>query len=342
MAANLETTYLGLRLPHPVVASAGPLTHDLDGFRRFEDAGVAAIVMHSHFEEQITRESHLTHHYLEVGADSFGEALSYVPRLETLGTGPDGYLELLASAKQAVSVPVIGSLNGTTPGGWRQFATRIERAGADALELNLYHVPSDPTVSGAEVEARYVDAVREVAAAISIPLAVKISPFFSSPAHMARQFAEAGAAGLVLFNRFYQPDIDLDQLEVVPRLVLSQNTEMRLPMRWVAILFGRVNADLAITSGVHNAEDVLKGVLVGANVTMMTSEFLQHGLGRVSPILDAMRAWMEEREFESVGQMRGSLSHLHTASPEAFERANYLSTLHSWRPDTSLGHLGAG
>jgi dihydroorotate dehydrogenase (fumarate) len=338
MGPSLETTYLGLRLAHPVVASAGPLTHDLDGFRRLEDAGVSAIVMHSLFEEQITRDSLRTHHYLESGSHAYGESLTYAPEFEDYGTGPDRYLDLLAAAKDAVSVPILGSLNGITPGGWRQFAAKIGQAGADALELNLYHVPADPATSGADLEAAYLDAVREVAAAVSIPVAVKLSPFFTSPAHMARQFAAAGAAGLVLFNRFYQPDIDLDELQVVPRLVLSQNTELRLPLRWTAILFGRVDADLAITSGVHAAEDVLKGILVGANVTMMTSELLQHGLGRVAHILEAVRLWMEEREFASVGQMRGSLSHLHTASPAAFERANYLSTLQSWRPDTSLGH----
>ncbi|MEX2581255.1 MAG: dihydroorotate dehydrogenase-like protein [Verrucomicrobiales bacterium] len=333
MTPNLETTYLGLSLAHPVVASAGPWTHEADGFRRLEEAGVSAIVMHSLFEEEITRQSLLTHHFIEYGAESFGESLSYLPELEDYGTGPDRYLELLAAGKAAVSVPVIGSLNGTTPGGWRQFARQIEEAGADALELNLYHVPTDPELSGADLEARYLDDVREVAAAIRIPLAVKLSPFLTAPVHLARQFVEAGASGLVLFNRFYQPDIDLEELQVVPKLVLSRPEELRLPLRWAAILFGRVEADLAITSGVHNAEDVLKGMLAGGSVTMMTSELLRSGPGVVSPLLDAMREWMTERDYESVAQMRGALSHRHTESPEGFERANYLATLHSWSPD---------
>jgi len=232
MTPNLETTWLGLPLSHPVVALAGPLTHELDNFRRLGDAGVAAIVMHSLFEEQITRDSHLVHHYQEYGTDSFGEALSYVPELEDYGTGSDTYLSLISAAKEAVSVPIIASLNGTTPGGWRKFAHEMERAGADALELNLYHLPTDPDVPGSQVEALYLGVVREVVEGLKIPLAVKLSPFLTAPAHMAGEFASAGAKGLVLFNRFYQPDIDLDELQAVPRLVLSTHTEMRLPLRW--------------------------------------------------------------------------------------------------------------
>ncbi len=339
MNPNLESDYLGLRLAHPVVASAGPWTRDREGFRRLADAGVSAIVMHSLFEEEIVQAGRLTDHYLEYGADSFGESLSYLPELEDYGTGPERYLRLLADAKSAVSIPVIGSLNGTTAGGWRRFARRIEEAGADALELNLYHVPTDPSTSGAELEERYLDAVRTVADSVSIPLAVKLSPFLTAPAHMAGRLAEAGAAGLVLFNRFYQPDIDLDALSVVPKLVLSRSEELRLPLRWTAILSGRVGADLAISSGVHAADDVLKGVLAGASVTMITSELLRSGPGCIAPMLDGVRHWMSEREYESVAQMRGSLSHRHNESPEAFERANYLATLHSWRPEPDLGHL---
>ena len=339
MKPNLETTWLGLPLAHPLVASAGPLTHELDNFRRLEDAGVSAIVMHSLFEEQITHDSHRLNHYQEFGAESFGEALSYLPELEDYGTGPETYLALIAAAKSAVAIPVIASLNGSTAGGWRQFAREIERAGADALELNLYRLPTDPEIPGTEVENRYLGVVREIAHLIHIPLAVKLSPFLTAPAHLAAELSEAGARGLVLFNRFYQPDIDLETLTVVPRLVLSTSQEMRLPLRWVAILHERISADLGISSGVHGADDVLKGILAGAHVTMMTSELLQHGLGRVEHILEAVTDWMTEKEYTSVAQMRGSLSHRHSGSPEAFERANYVSTLQSWRPDTSLGRL---
>lgn len=334
MTPRLDTSYLGLPLAHPVVASAGPWTHELQGFRRLEDAGVSAIVMHSLFEEEITHNSRLTHHYIEFGADSFGESLSYLPELDDYGTGPDRYLELLAAGKASVSIPVIGSLNGTTPGGWRQFARQIEQAGADALELNLYNVPTDPSVSGAELESRYLDEVREVADAIRIPLAVKLSPFLTAPAHFAMRLSQTGASGLVLFNRFYQPEIDLEQMKVVPRLALSHAGEMRLPLRWAAILFGRVKADIAVTSGVQTADDVLRSLLAGASVAMMTSELLRRGPGHIAPMLDAMRQWMAEQEYQSVDQLRGALSHQHTESPENFERANYLATLHSWRCET--------
>ncbi|MBU6303553.1 MAG: dihydroorotate dehydrogenase-like protein [Verrucomicrobia bacterium] len=341
MKPQLETSWLGLPLAHPVVASAGPLTHELDNFRRLEDSGVAAIVMHSLFEEQITKESHLVHHYQEHGSGGFAEALSYLPDLEDYGTGPDTYLSLISAAKDAVSIPVIASLNGTTAGGWRRFAREIQQAGADALELNLYHVPTNPEIPGSELEARYLSVVRDVSQGLRLPLAVKLSPFLTAPAHMAAELTQAGARGLVLFNRFYQPDINLDELTVVPRLVLSNHQELRMPLRWVAILYGQIAADLAITSGVHTAEDVIKGILAGAHVTMMTSELLQHGLGRVSHILEAVRGWMAERDYDSVSRMRGSLSQIHCGSPEAFERANYLATLQSWRPDASLGHLGS-
>jgi len=338
MPPALETTYLGLPLAHPIVASAGPWSHGREGLRHIADSGASALVMHSLFEEEITTRSHLADHYLDFGTNSFGEALSYVPALTDYGTGPGQYLELIAAAKSILSIPVIGSLNGTTPGGWRKFARQIEDAGADALELNIYHIATDPSVSGATIETIYTDAVHTVAAEIEIPLAVKISPFLSAPAHMARQLVEAGASGIVLFNRFYQPDFDLDELAATPKLTLSEPGDMRLPLRWTAILFARIAADLAITSGVHSAEDVLKGLLAGASVTMMTSHLLQHGPAALPPMLDAIRSWMEEREYSSVNQLRGSLSHVHSSDPDAFERANYRATLSSYRNDPSLGH----
>jgi len=338
MTPSLETHYLGLTLPHPVVASPGPWTHDLDGFRRLEDGGVSAIVMHSLFEEQVTAESHLIDHYLDYGAESYGESLSYLPDWEDYRAGPDDHFELLGRAREAVDVPVIGSLNGATPGGWGGYAKKMEEAGASALELNLYDLPADPAESAATVEARYLEVVREVRSQTDLPLAVKISPFFTAPAHIAREFVDAGANALVLFNRFYQPDFDLEELAVIPHLELSTGFENRLPLRWVAILCGRIDAEFAITSGVREAEDVIKGIMAGANVVMMTSELLRRGAGRASEIVEEIRDWLAEREYESVEQMRGSMSQQYVEDPKAFERANYIRTLQSWRPDPSLGH----
>lgn len=330
---DLSTSYLGFTLKNPVVPSASPLSESLDLIRRMEDAGAGAIVMHSLFEEQLTRESHRLDHYLDYGTESFAEALSYFPIAENYRVGPDSYLDHIRSAAEACEVPIIGSLNGISSGGWTAYAKQIEEAGAAALELNIYYIPTDPSMTGVEVEDRYLEIVRAVRASVGIPLAVKIGPFFSSVAHMASKLEHAGARGLVLFNRFYQPDLDIEALEVTPHLVLSNSDELRLPLRWLAILSGRVDVDLAITSGVHSCEDVLKSVMAGANVTMMASELLQNGIERITEILGEVERWLVEHEYESLRQMHGSMSQRHVAEPSAFERANYMKVLQSWRPD---------
>ncbi len=327
---DLTTTYLGLHLKNPLVASASPLSKRLDYVRRLEDAGASAVVMYSLFEEQITHESAELDHYLSRGTHSFAEALSYFPDLETYNIGPERYLDHLHNVKSAVKIPVVGSLNGISPGGWVRYAQQIEQAGADALELNIYYLPTDLDLSVAELEETYVNLVKEVRAAVTLPLALKLSPFFTAFPHTARRFVEAGANGLVLFNRFYQPDLDLDTLEVVPNLELSTSAEMRLPLRWIALLSGRIPADFALTSGVHTARDVLKAVMAGANVAMMTSVLLASGINRLSQILAQMQVWMEEHEYTSLAQMRGSMSQRAVAEPAAFERANYLKALNSF------------
>ncbi len=324
---DLTTTYLGLQLKNPLVASASPLSKKLDTVRRIEDAGAAALVMYSLFEEQITHESHELDHYLERGTHTFAESLSYFPDLNYLNLGPEPYLEHLHKTKQAVSIPVIGSLNGISSGGWVEYAHRIEQAGADALELNIYYLPTDPDLSGAELEEDYVQLVRDVRAKVKLPIAVKLSPYFTALPNMARRFVEAGANALVLFNRFYQPDFDLEEFEVVPNLVLSTSHDLRLPLRWIAILYGRIHADFALTSGVHTAQDVLKAMMAGANVAMMTSTLLENGVGRIMHILTDLQEWMEEHEYESIEQMRGSMSQQAVAEPAAFERANYIRAL---------------
>jgi dihydroorotate dehydrogenase (fumarate) len=328
---DLTTQYLGLSLKNPVVPSASPLTETADSIRRLEEAGAAAVVMHSLFEEQINQESHELDHFLSHGTHSFAEALSYFPDMHTYNIGPDGYLEQIRKAKEAVSIPVIGSLNGVSVGGWTNYARLIEQAGADALELNIYYVATDMDKTGADVEQMYVDVLRQVKQSVKIPVALKLSPFFSNMANMAKRLCDGGADGLVLFNRFYQPDFDLENLEVTPHLVLSSANELRLPLRWTAILSGRIPADLAITSGVHTHLDVLKAMMAGAKVAQTASELLQNGVGRISEILSNMERWMEEHEYESVRQMQGSLSQRHVAEPAAFERANYMKVLASFR-----------
>ena len=329
---DLSTNYLGLPLRNPIVASSSPLSHNVDSIRRLEDAGAAAVVMYSLFEEQITLDSFYIDHYLSSGADSYAESLSYFPEMQGYNVSPDEYVNLIRRAKQAVDIPIIGSLNGISPGGWTDYAALIEQAGADALELNVYYVPTNIDLTGEEVENIYLDILHSVKRAVSIPVAMKLSPYFSSTAHFARSLVDGGANGLVLFNRFYQPDFDLEALEVLPRLVLSDSAELRLPLRWVAILYGRLPVDLAITTGVHTAEDVLKGLMAGAKVTMMASELLQNGIRRIKEVLDEIALWLEQKAYESVSQMIGSMSQQHCTEPAAFERANYLKMLASYRP----------
>ena len=329
---NLSTNYLGMVLKNPIVASSSPLSHTVDSIRRLEDAGAAAVVMYSLFEEQIGFDSYYVDHHLTAGTDSYAESISYFPDMQTYNVGPDAYLNLIRRAKDAVDIPVIGSLNGASVGGWTDYATLIEDAGADALELNVYYLPANPELTGLEVESLYVDILTAVRQAVNIPVAVKLSPFFSSMANMARRLSEHGADGLVLFNRFYQPDFDLENLEVAPRLVLSNSDDLRLPLRWVAILYGRLSADLAITSGIHTSLDVIKGLMAGARVTMMASELLQKGVGRVGQVLDELVTWLNQHEYESVMQMVGSMSQQHCTEPAAFERANYMKMLQSYRP----------
>ena len=327
---DLTTNYLGFRLKNPLVPSASPLSEDLDGIRKLEDAGASAVVMHSLFEEQLTDEGHRLDHYLDYGTESFAEALSYFPPAQEYHVGPDQYLNHIRRAKESVDIPVIASLNGISNGGWTEYSKLIEQAGADALELNIYYIPTNPEMTGTEVEQRYVDIVETIHAHVQLPLAVKLGPQFSSPANMARRLAHSGAGALVLFNRFYQPDLDLDALEVSRHLELSTSQDLLLPLRWIAILSGRLDVDLALTSGVHNHIDVLKGLMAGANVTMMASELLANGIGRLSEILRDLVTWMRGNEYESVMQMQGAMSQRHVAEPSAFERANYMKILQSW------------
>ncbi|MBX3013453.1 MAG: dihydroorotate dehydrogenase-like protein [Caldilineaceae bacterium] len=330
---DLRTTYMGLPLAHPIVASASPLSYTVDGIRRLEDAGAAAVVMHSLFEEQIEGESHLLDHYLSYGSHSFAEAINYFPEMQNYNVGPQSYLELIASAKAAVDIPIIASLNGTSTGGWIEYAKLMEEAGADGLELNIYYLPVDPAMDSATVEQTYLEIVRHVKNTVSIPVAVKVGPYFSAFANMAARLSTDGASALVLFNRFYQPDLDLETLEVTPNLVLSSSTELRLPLRWVAVLYGKVMADLAITSGVHSHIDVVKGLMAGATVTMLASELLRNGVKRLGEIRTDLKSWMEDHEYASVEQMRGSMSQQNVANPDAYIRANYIKMLQSWRPD---------
>ena len=328
---DLTTTYLGLKLRTPLVPSAcGPLSGDLDEVRALEDAGASAIVMYSLFEEEILHESQQLDHYLTYGSDSYAEALSYFPEPRVYAMDPDRYLDHFHRAKRAVSIPVIGSLNGVSSGGWVKFAKDIEEVGADALELNIYYVPTDLDLPGIEVEQMYVNVLENVKRTVKIPVAIKLGPFFSNMAHMAKRLCNAGADGLVLFNRFYQPDIDLDQLEVVPNVLLSTPQAMRLPLRWIAILHGRLEVSFAATSGIHNSEDVVKMLMVGADVTMLCSTLLKNGLGRMKQIEKELVKWMEDHEYTSVSHMKGSLSQKSCPHPSAFERANCMKALKSY------------
>lgn len=328
---DLSTTYLGLKLKNPVVPSASPLSQTVDGVKSMEDAGASAVVVYSLFEEQISHESGELDHYLSYGTESYAEATSYFPETEDYNMGPYEYLDHIANLKKACSIPIIGSLNGVSQGGWIQYAKSIQDAGADALELNIYYIPTDLNLTGSEIETMYIDTLTEIKKNLKIPVAVKLSPFFSSMANMAKRLDHAGADGLVLFNRFYQPDFDLEKLEVVPNLVLSTNWEMRLPLRWISILYGKIKASLAATSGIHSHQDVIKIMMAGGDVAMVCSELLMNGINRIPQIIDGMKTWMEENEYESIEQMKGSMSQKAVAEPAAFERANYMKTLQSFK-----------
>jgi len=326
---DTTSTYLGLDLANPIVCGACPMTTDLDAVRRLEDAGCAGVVLPSLFEEEILAELR-NQQEIEAVGESFAEAMSYLPDPESYHVGPDRYLEMVRATKEAVAIPVIGSLNGTTPGGWVDYAKRIEQAGADALELNVYFLASSPEETAAQMEARTIDVIRAVKGAVSIPLAVKLSPFFSSLVNFSATAAAAGADGLVLFNRFYQPDIDIEALEVVPNLRLSTSEELRLRLRWLAMLSGRVDVSLSATGGVHNAVDVIKAIMAGAHSVQIVSALLIHGAEHIGRTLEAMTFWMEQHEYESVRQMQGSMSYVRTPNPGELARANYMKVLSSW------------
>jgi dihydroorotate dehydrogenase (fumarate) len=327
---DLTTNYMGLRLKNPVVPSASTLTSKVDSLRQMEDAGASAVVCYSLFEEEIIQESRELNERLNQGTESFFEAITYFPEPDQFVIGPDLYLEHIRSAKAALGVPVIGSLNGCSEGGWVKYARLIQDAGADALELNVYFLSTDMGVQSEQVEKTYLEILKSIKAQVTIPVAVKLSPFFSALAGMTRRLEAAGADGLVLFNRFYQPDIDLESLDVVPNVLLSTPQALRLPLRWVGILAGRVNCSLAATSGIHHAEDVLKLVMAGADVTMLCSTLFKHGIGHISTILADVTRWMEEHEYESIEQMKGSMSQRSSANPAAFERANYMKAIRAY------------
>jgi dihydroorotate dehydrogenase (fumarate) len=332
---KLSTNYLGFKLRTPLVPSASPLSQDIDNIKRMEDAGASAGGFHSLFEEQLRREHHELHYYLEQGADSHPEALSYFSQPEEFKVGPEAYIEHIAKAKAAVNIPIIGSLNGTTFGGWTKCARLIEQAGANAIELNIYNVPTDPNCTADEIETEYLTIVASVKAQVKIPVAVKLSPYFTNLARFARSLDRNGADALVLFNRFYQPDIELETLEISPNVLLSTPMAMRLPMRWIALLHGRIGANLAATSGIHRATDALKMLMAGADVTMLCSILLRRGIGHIRVIEREMLEWLEEHEYESVEQLKGSMSQKNCPDPNAFERAQYMRALSTFPASSS-------
>jgi dihydroorotate dehydrogenase (fumarate) len=327
---DLSTRYLGLELASPLVASASPLCESIDNIRRMQDAGAGAIVLHSLFEEQIEVEIRALHQSLSYGTESYAEALSYFPDLYRHNLGPDGYLEHVRKAKKAVSIPIIGSLNAVSTGGWVAFARLIQEAGADALELNMSYIPTDPALGAADVEQMYVDLVRDVRAHVSIPLAIKLGHSFTALANLAGRLDAAGADGLVLFNRFYLPDFDLENLEVVPSLTLSSPAELLVRLHWVAILYGHVGADLAVTGGVHGHEQVIKAMMAGARVAMMTSALLRNGIEHLADVRSGLEAWMDAHDYASIAEMQGGMSYRAVEDPAAFERANYMKVLSSY------------
>ncbi len=328
---DLTTTYLGLNLKNPLVASPSPFSEKVDNVKKMEEAGFSAVVMYSLFEEQIIHESLELDHYLSQGTDSFVEAQSYLPNSGKFSLTPENYIQHLAKVKKAVNIPVIGSLNGVSTGGWIHYAKEMQDAGADALELNIYYLPNNLALTGSEMEETYSTLVHDVCRQVQIPVAVKLSPFFTALPNLSSKLVQAGAKGLVLFNRFYQPDFDLEALEVVPNLVLSTSHELRLPLRWIAMLYGKVKADFALTSGVHSGVDAIKAVMAGASVAMTTSALLKSGIGKGSEILEEMKTWMQEHEYTSIQQMKGSMCQRSVAEPAAFERANYMKVLNSFK-----------
>ena len=330
---DLTTSYLGLTLRSPLVPSASPLSEEIANIRRMEDAGAAAVVLYSLFEEQLVLDRFELHHHMTEGTESFAEALTYFPEPPEFHLGPEEYLNHICKAKAAVDIPIVASLNGSSLGGWTNYAKQMQEAGADALELNIYYIPTDLQQTAEQVEQTYLDILQAVKSVVTIPVALKLGPFFSNMARMARRLDDGGANALVLFNRFYQPDIDLEELEVRPRVLLSTPQAMRLPLTWIGILYGRISADMAATSGVHEAEDVIKLVMVGANVTMLCSALLQRGVDHIRTVERGVREWMEAHEYSSVRQMRGSMSQQNIADASAFERAHYVSTLHSYKPE---------
>lgn len=328
---NLKTTYLGLKLKNPIIPSASPLSKNLGTIKKLEDAGASAIVMYSLFEEQIEHDQMELHYHTTIHNESYAEALSYFPDFETNYIGPEEYLEHIRKAKESIGIPVIGSLNGSTPGGWTEYAKKIEQAGANALELNIYLLATDINKSSEEIEKIYIDILKSVKSSITIPVVMKISPYFSSLAGFVKKLDDSGADGLLLFNRFYQPDIDLDELEVVPNVLLSNPQSMRLPLRWIAILYGKIKADLAATSGIYSAQDVIKMTMVGAKATQIFAALHEYGIEHITKILNDMEQWMTEHEYDSLDMMRGSMSHQAVANPAAFERANYMKALNSFK-----------
>ena len=333
---DLATTYLGLQLKHPLIASASPLTGELDSLRRLEDAGAAAVVLPSIFQEQIEFDAAETDRLTDIGIDSFPEASSYFPTSATFAAGPYRYLELIRRAREALRIPVIASLNGTTSSGWTDYARQIEQAGASALELNTFFVPVDAALDGGAVEQRHLDVLRAVKAAVSLPVAMKLAPHFSAVGDMVRQLDRAGANGFVLFNRFYQPDIDLVAMRLRRDLDLSTPAEMRLPLLWIGVLAGHVRGSLAATTGVDGAEQAIKYLLAGADVVATTSALLRHGAGHMRVLVNDLTAWLEAREVAAIGDMRGRMSRTHLGDPVAFERANYISILHGWSADRRM------
>ena len=328
--ANLKTNYLGIELKNPLVVSPNPLCSHLDNIKSMEDAGAGMVVLHSLFEEQLTGESIALNENLMQGTDSYSESLSFFPEMSDYHMGPDAYLDLIRKAKETTKIPIMGSLNGVSEGGWTEFASRIEEAGADALELNMYFIPTDPEMDEVHINNMYMNLVKQVTSSVSIPVAVKVAPHFTSIPHAAKRLHEEGAKGIVLFNRFYQPDIDLDTLEVVPRIQLSSPSRLHLRLRWTAILYGRILSDIAVTGGVHSHEDVVKCMMAGAKVSMMASALLKFGIGHLATVLKGVDRWLEDHEYESIEMMQGSMSQKSVGNPAAFERANYMKVLTSY------------